>query len=103
MGLDEFGRIIHDGIRRKYLQGLMGDFDNYLAGGEKKRTPEELEYLDRLEEFSRWINGGPQRPIEDRDEQLDEGLDNTRDMNDPSFFKKIETILFGPRQAIAYC
>ena len=60
--------------------------------------------MDRLEEFGRWINGGPPRPIEDRGEQqLDEGLDNTRDMNDPSFFKNIQIILFGPQQVIAYC
>ena len=74
----------------------MGDMENYLAGGEKKRTLEELEYLDRLNDYSRWINSRHTKtPIKDQNEQLDEGLDNTRDLNDPSFFEKIEMILFG--------
>ena len=39
------------------MQDLMDDFGAFIGGHQKKRTPEELEYLDRLAEYDRFVKG----------------------------------------------
>ena len=75
LGQGEFNKLHNDFMRKKRMAHLMDDFGRYLGEPKKKRTPEELEYLDRLAELDRFIhNKAPRKEIDELD-QNDNGFD----------------------------